>query len=269
MTLVAPSVAREVDDLNLNLRDGLNQVETWGGKWLGVSESQVDDALESAADAVSGSEGVIAQGALTGALVALEILAGLLLAIVLTFFFVRDGADLWRWTVGLFPQHVRRDIDEIGRRAWDTLKGYVRGTAVVALVDAVAIGLVLFLVGVPLVLPLALLVFAGAFIPLVGGFVAGTAAALVALATEGPTAALIVAIAAVVIQQLEGDLIQPVVVGRAVNLHPVGVLLAVAAGAIIWGVPGAFLGVPVAAVANQAGTYLRSRTRPHPSDAPL
>jgi predicted PurR-regulated permease PerM len=259
VTLLAPSVAGELEDLNLNLRDGLDQVEEWGTDWVGISESRVEGAVEQAEEAVAGSEGLIAQGALSGALVALEIVAGLLLAIVLAFFFVRDGAQLWRWTVGLFAPQARRDVDEIGRRGWETLRGYIRGTAIVALVDAVAIGLVLLVVGVPLVLPLALLVFIGAFVPLVGGFVAGSAAALVALATEGLTAALIVGIAAIVIQQLEGDLLQPVVVGRAVKLHPVAVLLAVTAGAIVWGVPGAFLGVPAAAVANQAGSYLRSR----------
>lgn len=261
LTLLAPAVARELDDLNLNLREGLERVEEWGADWLGIPERHVDTAVDRAREAVAVSDGLIAQGALTGALVALEVVAGLLLSLVLTFFFVRDGGDLWRWLVNLFPSRVRRDVDEVGRRGWELLRGYIRGTAIVALVDAVAIGIVLLVVGVPLVVPLALLVFVGAFVPLVGGFVAGAAAALVALATQGVTAAVIVAAAAVVIQQLEGDLLQPVVVGRAVKLHPVAVLLAVTAGAIVWGIPGAFLGVPVAAVANQAGSYLRSRPR--------
>ncbi len=263
VTVLAPSVARELDDLNLNLREGLDRVEEWGAEWLGLSERQVQSAVEQAEEAVSGSDGLIAQGAIAGAILALEIVAGILLAVVLAFFFVRDGANLWRWVVGLFPPQARRDVDEIGRRGWETLRGYIRGTTIVALVDAVAIAIVLLVLGVPLVLPLALLVFFGAFVPLVGGFVAGSAAVLVALATEGVTAALIVAAAAIVIQQLEGDLIQPVVVGKAVKLHPVAILLAVTAGAIVWGIPGAFLGVPVAAVANQAGSYLRSRPRPN------
>ena len=167
---------------------------------------------------------------------------------VLVFFFIRDGAQIWGWVVDLFPSRVRPDAHAVGRRSWSALSGYVRGMALVALVDAVLIGLALAIIGVPLVVPLMALTFFGAFVPLVGAFVAGLVAALVALVSRGLVAALLVTGAIVVIQQLEGDLIYPQVVGRSVNLHPVAVLLAVAAGAVLGGIAGAVLAVPAAAV---------------------
>jgi putative heme transporter len=188
-----------------------------------------------------------------------EVLAGIALAIVTLFFLLRDGPTIWAWCRRLFPPQARTDVERIGERAWTTIGGYLQGVSIVAAVDAVLIGLALWLLGVPLVLPLALLTFVGGFFPIVGAFTAGFAAAMVALVTNGLTTALLVIAATIVVQQLEGNVLQPLVVGGAVELHPLAVILAVAAGGILWGIAGAFLAVPLAAVVNQGATHLANR----------
>ncbi len=149
----------------------------------------------------------------------------------------------------------------MGRRAWSTLSAYVRGTAIIALVDAVLIGLALALVGNPLWIPLGVLTFFGAFFPIVGAVVAGALAALVTLVTNGFTPALIITGVIVAIQQIEGDVLQPIVMGKAVRLHPVVILMALTAGGVLGGIPGAFVAVPVAAVASNVGNYVKLQVR--------
>lgn len=264
---IGPQAAREIGELDVSVGGGVAEVEEWLASGpLGLSESRAADLVEGAREEISGQSGRIASGALGGAVLAVEVVAGLLLTLVLLFFFVRDGARLWGSIVRLFPERHREDLREIGRLSWQTLGGYLRGTAIVAVVDAFFIGLALYLLGVPLVLPLALLVFLGAFVPLAGAVVAGFAAAMVALVSEGFVTALIVVAVVVVVQQLEGDLLQPLVLGRAVELHPVAVLLAVTAGAVLWGIPGALVAVPITAVAAKTGAYLRFR-RPGAAEA--
>jgi predicted PurR-regulated permease PerM len=173
------------------------------------------------------------------------------------FFLVHDGRRMWAWAVGLFPAGRRADVEAIGVRVWAALSAYVRGVAMVAVVDAVLIGLALLVIGVPLVVPLMVITFLGAFVPLVGALVAGAVAALVALVIEGVIAAVLVTVAIVVIQQLEGDLLYPLVVGRAIALHPVAILLALTAGTVVAGIIGALLAVPVAAAVWTAADHLR------------
>ncbi|HWH05585.1 MAG TPA: AI-2E family transporter, partial [Gaiellaceae bacterium] len=162
------------------------------------------------------------------------------------------------WATRLFPPAARVHVDRIGHLAWGTLGGYLRGVMIVAAFDALLIGIALWLLGVPLVLPLALLTFVGGFFPIVGAFTAGFAAVMVALVANGLTTALLVFGAVLLVQQLEGNVLQPLVVGSATNVHPLAVLLAVATGGVLWGIAGAFLAVPLAAVVNQAATYLAS-----------
>jgi predicted PurR-regulated permease PerM len=140
--------------------------------------------------------------------------------------------------------------------------------SLVALMDAILIGLALWVIGVPLVLPLALLTFVGGFFPVIGAFAAGSAAALIALVANGPLDALLVVAATFVVQQIEGNLLQPIIVGRAVRIHPVAVILAVASGAVIWGVAGAVIAVPLVAVTARAASYLRSGRRHDDAPAP-
>jgi putative heme transporter len=191
-------------------------------------------------------------------MLALELLVGTLLALFLLFFFLKDGDRIWAWLVGLFPRRARADVDAIGHRNWAVLGGYLRGVAIVALVDAVLIGAALAALGIPFVLPLALLTFLGGFFPIIGANLAGFAAVMVALVSDGLLAALIVAAVVLVVQQLEGHLLQPLIVGRSVKLHPIAILLALTAGGVLWGIPGAFCAVPLTAVAASTFSYLRT-----------
>jgi predicted PurR-regulated permease PerM len=195
------------------------------------------------------------------AALAVEIVTGAVLAAVTLFFLVKDGHAIWPRAVRLFPPRARDDVRAIGELAWDTAAGYIRSLTIVAAVDAVLIALALWLIGVPFVLPLAALTFVGGFFPIVGAFVAGTAAALVALVAEGWTAALLVVGATILVQQLEGNVLQPYVVGSAVRVHPLAILLAITAGGILWGIAGAFLAVPLVAVCARAWGSVASRGR--------
>lgn len=269
VALLGPTVVDEFSGLGDDVRAGANEATRWitSGP-LDVSQEQIDNAVSRAQDQLQANGGVITRSAVSGAVLVAELITGLLLAAVLVFFFIKDGERIWRWVVGLFPSGSRRDIEEMGSRAWTTLGGYLRGIAFVGVVDAVLIGIVLVVLGVPLVPALMLLTFLGAFFPVVGAFLAGLISVLVALASNGVVAALIVLAAIILIQQLEGDLVFPVVVGRALELHPVAILLALTAGGVLGGVVGAFLAVPLAAVVNSAASYLRSRPRePEPGGA--
>lgn len=259
VTLIAPHVAGQFGDVRDNVREGAVQVTDWLLEGpLDLSRNELENYREQALDELEARSGDIAGGVIGGAYLAVEIVAGLLLTLVLAFFFLKDGARMWRWIVGLFPPLARTRADEVGQIAWATLGGYLRGVTIVAVFDAVLIAIALWLIGVPLVLPLALLTFVGGFFPIVGAFTAGAAAALVALVSNGVVDALLVVAAVTAVQQIEGNILQPVVVSRAVKIHAVAVLLAVTAGAVIWGIVGAFLAVPVVAVVSRAASHLRS-----------
>jgi predicted PurR-regulated permease PerM len=269
VSLLAPTVVDEFSGLGDDVRAGVEDASNFltSGP-LDLSQEQIDNAVSRGEEQLQSNSGAFTQGAVTGAVLVGELIAGLLLTVVLLFFFIKDGAHMWRWSANLFPARSRRDVDEIGQRAWSTLGGYLRGIALVAVVNAVLLGIVLLIVGVPLVPALMTLTFVGAFFPLIGAILAGLVAALVALASNGLVAALIVLAAIVVIQQVEGDLLYPLVVGKALEIHPVAILLSLTAGAVLGGVVGAFLAVPVAAVINSAASYLRSRPPPGAQDGP-
>jgi putative heme transporter len=263
---IIPLIVAEFDDVGRSARQGLDEALRWLSQGpLGVDRDDVTRAVDRAIDTVAGS-GNLAGSLVSGATLLIEVVAGLLLMLVILFFFVHDGRRMWSWTVGLLPVVPREAADAIGRRMWRTVSGYVRGVAIVAFVDAVLIGIALLIIGVPLVLPLAVLTFLGAFVPLAGAVVAGAVAALVALVTEGVVAAILVVIVITVIQQLEGDLLYPVVVGRSIALHPVAILLALTAGAVLAGLVGALLAVPVSAMAWDVFDYLRSRSPAYATD---
>ncbi len=250
------------DSLEDNVTDGIRQVRVWLNEGpLELSDDQVENYIEQLVATLRNNQGGIASGALNVTAAAIEVIGGIFLALFLTFFFLYDGQRIWRWVVGLFPTGVGYDVFQAGRRAWATLTGYVRGTMVVALVDAVFIGLAVALVGVPLAVPIGALVFLGAFVPLVGATVTGAVAVLVALVSQGFGPALIVLGAVILVQQLEGHILQPFVLGRAVRLHPVAVALAVTTGGILAGIGGAIVAVPLVAVVNSVAIYL-VRERP-------
>lgn len=272
MWRIAPATIHEFDELGRQVSGGIGEVGEWASSGpLGLSEGDVQDAVDEVSAAVQDRAEEIASGAITGALVAAQVAAGLLLTLVVTFFLVRDGDRMWDWVVGLMPEHRRDTVHAAGQEGWRVLSGFVRGITVIATIDAVAIGLALWIIGVPLVMPLALLTFVLAFIPIVGAFTAGVAAALVALVSNGWFDALLVVAAIIAVQQLEGNLLYPVVVGHTVSLHPVAVLVCVGAGAILGGIIGAFLAVPVAAVVATVVPLVRREVaagRPPPEATP-
>jgi putative heme transporter len=265
VVLVAPLVAGELDDVRTSLKEGTDRVLRYLAEGpFEVSEQDIDRYIDQAFDQISQSRGQIASGIVAGAIKLIEVIAGILLTIVLLFFFVRDGDRINRWIESQFRSQNQRHARELGLRSWAVLRGYVRGIVIIALFDGTVIGVTVFVIGAPLAVPLGLITFFGAFFPIIGAVVAGIIAALVTLVTSGFSDALVVTAVTVVINQLEGDILQPLVMGRSLNLHPVAILVALTAGGILAGVPGAFLAVPVAAVAATVGNYLKSAggTRP-------
>ena len=249
VALLVTPVADGFGELGDRIRGGADEVGSLVASLpLGLDERKIQRQIDTLDDRIRENQTSVQSGALAGAQAAGQFLAGLIICLVVLFFFVKDGAGMWRWFVGLFPDARRPALDELGTRSWTVLSAYVRGAVVVAAVDAVGIGLALWLIGVPLVLPLAVITFVLAFVPLVGSVVAGAAAALVALVAVGPVAALLVIGAVLLVQQLEGNVLYPLIVGRTVDLHPVVILLAVTVGGLLYGIVGAALAVPIAAV---------------------
>lgn len=273
LTIVAgglvPPIVDQFDDVGRQVRGGIDElVGRVASGPFGVSEREVQVAIDDAAQRLGERSGAVVSGVLNGAIIAGQLLAQILLTVVLAFFFVKDGPRLWDRLVDLFPRRRRQAVREVGASGWRILSAYVRGMALVGLVDAILIGLALALLGVPLALPLAALTFVSAFVPLIGAVVAGGAAALVALVAVGPLTAVLVVAAVVVVQQVEGNLLYPVVVGRAMKLHPVVILLAVTTGAVVAGIIGALVAVPAAAVIGAAVPIVRE-ARATPVGEPL
>ena len=212
-----------------------------------VSSEQIAAARDAAADFLTSSQ--FGSGALAGVSVALQALTGVILVLVILFFLLKDGGRIWGFLLRPLDDEQQERGRRIGRTGLVVLGGYARGTALVALVDAVAVGIVLAVLQVPLALPLAVVIFLTAFIPVIGPTIGGAVAAVVAFVANGPTAALIVAIAVFVIIQLEQNLLRPVVMGRSVDLHPLAIIVALVAGTALGGLAGAVLAVPVAATA--------------------
>jgi putative heme transporter len=252
VAVLAPRAAHEFDQLDVTVTGGVDEIQDWFTRPpLNLPGARVSSFFDRAEQEARDAAGNVVGGAVGGAMLALEVVVAALLTLVLSFFFLKDGDRLWAWCrTALLARWD--DADEAGQRVRDVLAGYVRGTAIVALVDAVAIGFGLYLLGVPLVIPLAVLTFFGGFVPLVGATVAGFAAIMVALFARGVAVAVAALALVLGVQQLEGHVLQPFVVGRQVRLHPVVVLLAVSVGSVLWGIAGAFLAVPLTAAVSAA-----------------
>ncbi|WP_313816461.1 AI-2E family transporter [Citricoccus sp.] len=252
VTGVVFAIRNEWDSLVSSAMEGWQQLQDFVTSGpLPIDASLIDDATQQVSDFLASGDYAsgLASGTLTGISAATNFLTGLVLMIVVLFFFLKDGSKIVNFTLRWFRGETRAKLAESVDRASGVLGGYVRGTATVAAVDAILIGIGLFVIGVPLALPLAVIVFVGAFIPIVGATVAGILAALVALVTTGPLEALIVIAIVVVVNQLEGNLLQPVVMGRTLSLHALIVLLALTIGTLVGGIFGAILAVPYTAVA--------------------
>lgn len=253
-------IAGELTSVVDTLEESYDDVREWTDDTLGVELPALDDALDRVREWAEGEDG-LGQRAGSAAATGLEVASSLLFGIVALFFYLKDGDRIGAFLRDLFPTRARGDVDEIGRRVWYTLGAYFRGQLIVAAVDAVFIGLGLVLLGVPLALPLTILVFIGGLFPIVGAFTAGAVAVLIALADGGIGLALVVLALNVVVQQVEGNVLEPLVVGRATQLHPLAILVALTAGAVTFGILGAFLAVPVAASVARVVGYLRDEVR--------
>lgn len=248
ITVIVVSVRSQWSELVQQAASGLDELEKFllTGPFP-LDREQLNQAREGIIQFATSSQ--VRSGAISGLSVVTEFLAGASLMVVILFFFLKDGAKIWNFFLRPFSGRREEKLRRVGRRTLEVLGGYVRGTAVVALVDTVAIGAALLILQVPLAIPLAIIVFMGAFIPLVGATVAGILAALVALVANGPVVALIVVAVVIAVNQLEGDLLQPIVMGNTLQLHALVILMALTAGTILAGIIGAVLSVPLAAVA--------------------
>jgi predicted PurR-regulated permease PerM len=202
-------------------------------------------------------QSLVAGTVVSGGKIFLEILAGLVLTLFVTFFLLKDGPRIWAWLVGFLGRDSRHRVDLAGTAAWQALVYYVRGTIAVAAIHAVVIGFSLWVLGVPLLVPLVILVFLAAFVPLIGILVAGALAVGVTLGTQGWIAAVVLVAIFILENQLESHLLQPLVVGRMVRLHPLAIILVLGVGGIVAGIPGAIVAVPTAAALVRAAPYLR------------
>ncbi|MET9091836.1 AI-2E family transporter [Streptomyces cyaneofuscatus] len=256
-------VMENLDTLSDRVRDGIDELKRWLlDSPFHVTESQINDIAKNLNDTIGTNTEEITSAGLQGVTFMVEFLTGLLLAMFSTLFLLYDGRRIWEWTLKLVPAAARPGVAGAGPRAWRTLTAYVRGTVLVALIDAIFIGLGLYVLNVPLAVPLAVFIFLFAFIPLVGAVVSGALAVVVALVTEGVWTALWALVVVLAVQQIEGHILQPFILGRAVRVHPLAVVLAVATGGLVAGIGGAVVAVPLVAVTNTVVGYLRSYGAP-------
>lgn len=266
-TAVAPSVADQFDELRPQAEEGLREAsDVLAGPPFNVSDEELDRTVDEGIARLRENSGPLARGVQSGAVILGEIVTGLIIAVLLTFFLLKDGERMWGYVLALVGHRSRRDADEIGRRAYTALAGYIRGIALVGLVDAILIGIALVIIGVPLVVPLMIITFFAAFVPLIGAFIAGLVAVLIALVSGGLVDALLVLAAIILVQQVEGHLLYPVLMARTVHLHPAVIVVALAAGGVLGGIVGVFLAVPLAGILSVVLEYARDRP---PPDSPL
>jgi len=255
VALLAPNVAHDGTAVRNSANGGIGRVQNWLVRGpFHLSRPDVKNDFNKFGDSLKSHAGGFA---VRGATLVGEIVADVLLSLVLTFFFVKDGERMAASFLRLVPPNRKADARELGARTWATLSGYIRGTAVNGLVNGSLMTVGLVIIGVPLAAPIGALTFFGGFFPIVGAIVVGALAALIALVAKGPVAALVVIGLTVVIHNVEGYLVGPLVLGRAVKLHPVAVLLALSVGGVLAGVIGAFVAVPTAAVIAAAFGYYR------------
>jgi predicted PurR-regulated permease PerM len=260
IAILTPQVAGQATEVAKSASDGLQKVRDWlTGEPLNLSEGQITRAIEALQEKLQSSASSIGSGVFSTIGAATSVIVNLILVLMLTFFFVKDGHKFLPWVKVIAGQRAGGHIVEVANRAWDTLGGFIRVQSLVALIDAAIIGAGLAIIGSPLAIPLAVVTFFGAYIPIIGAFVSGALAVLVTLVTNEPKDALIVLIIVVAVQQLEGNVLSPMLQGKTMNLHPAVVLLGVAAGGTLFGITGAFLAVPVVATTAEVLRYLNER----------
>ncbi|MBH1935573.1 AI-2E family transporter [Streptomyces sp. AV19] len=255
-------VMDNAEDLTEQLQNGLRDLKDWlRTSPFHVTQKQIDNITTNLSDALGSNTKEITSAGIEGVQVIIETLTGIVLAMFTTLFLLYDGPRIWRWTLKLVPGAAREGVAGAGPRAWATLTAYVRGTVIVAMIDAICIGVGLYFLKVPMAVPLAVFIFLFAFIPLVGAVISGALAVVVALVTQGPFTAAMALAVVLAVQQIEGHVLQPFILGRAVRVHPLAVVLSVAAGGLVAGIGGAVVAVPLVAVTNTVVGYLRAYGR--------
>ena len=276
ITVVVIFVRRGFPELQEQTVTKYDELVGWlSGEPFNLSPKDIDVYVQQGLDAVNASSSTLLSGALTVGSSVLHVVAGALIALFTTLFILLDGAGMFRWIVRLFPEPSRAAVVGAAEAGWITLKAFVQVQLLVAFIDAVGIGLGAFILGLfyggfPLVIPIAIAVFLASFVPVVGAVATGIFAVFVALVFLGPVPALIMLGIVILVQQLEGHVLQPLIMGNAVKVHPVAVVLAVATGGFIGGIPGALFAVPLVAVLNVMIGYIARgewRINPHPSVA--
>ncbi|HVT69493.1 MAG TPA: AI-2E family transporter, partial [Trebonia sp.] len=265
--LVTARVEAEYPNLVTQVRHTSTQIQSWlAASPLHVRTGNLQRISNNVANYLSQHRSVVEGAALTGGRIAVELLAGIVLCFFISFFLIKDGERIWAWMVsGLSGGRARR-ADLAGHAAWQAVVYYVRGTVAVAAIHAIVMGITLTVIGSPLVAPLALLMFVAAFVPLVGVLIAGTVAIVIVLASKGLIAAVIVLAVMVVMNQVEGHLLQPQVIGKMVRLHPLAVILVLAVAGVVAGVAGAVVAVPITAALTSATRALQLDTRLHQTE---
>lgn len=254
-TLIGQQFTSGLSELTAEVATGLEQIRDWLRTTFSITDSEFDRYFENLREGVSNS-GNLGQTAADVGLTATHFIAGMFIALFALFFFLYDGPRIWAWIVRLFPRVSRPRVDSSGRIAWDQLSAFVRATIIVALVDAVGIALGATVLKVPFAFAIGVLVFLFAFIPIVGALLSGAVAVILALVSHGFGVALIMLAVVIAVQQLESHVLQPVLLGHAVSIHPLAVILAIAAGSTVAGIVGALAAVPFAAVLNAVGKHL-------------
>jgi putative heme transporter len=263
LAFAGQQVVSGANDLASQVSDGLGEIRNWLNTGpFHLSDQQINDYIEKAQNSLKtkAQDGAFLSQVTNLGSVLTHLLAGLFLVLFSTYFFLADGDRIWSWFVRLSPRAARARVDSSGRVAWISLTQFVRATVIVAVTDALGVMIAASVLRVQFVLAIGVLVFLGAFVPIVGAFVAGTVAVLVALVDHGWVVALIMLGAVVLVQQIESHVLQPFLMGRFVSLHPLGVIVAIAAGILVAGVPGALVAVPFAAAANAVAQHLATET---------
>ncbi|MEV7992072.1 AI-2E family transporter [Streptomyces sp. NPDC086077] len=267
VALIAVPVASQSGELTDGVIEGIQRVREWAaGPPLNIGDDQITTALDSATDRLQSSVGSMVTTLATGVGTVVNGVVTAVLAVFLMFFFLKDGPRFLPWLARQLPGRLADDVPAVAERGWDTLGAFVRSQAAVGLLDAVLIGIGLWVLDVPLVLPLAVLTFVCAFVPIIGALFAGFVAVLIALVSNGLTDALMVLAIIVVVQQLEGNVFQPMIQSRGLGLHAAVVLLAVTLGGSLAGIVGSLLAVPAAALIAVVWNYVREQLSEPPCD---
>ncbi|MFF9582064.1 AI-2E family transporter [Streptomyces achromogenes] len=252
-------VMENIDTLSNQIQSGIDDLRNWLLKSpFHVTDKQINQIAKNLREAIGANADQITSAGLEGVQVIVEALTGILLVFFSTLFLLYDGKRIWEWFLKLVPAAARPGVAGAGPRAWRTLTAYVRGTVLVALIDAIFIGIGIYFLDVPMAVPLAVFIFLFSFIPLVGAVASGALAVIVALVTQGVFTALMTLVVVLAVQQIEGHVLQPFILGRAVRVHPLAVVLTVAAGGMVAGIGGAVVAVPLVAVTNTVVGYLRT-----------